>query len=215
MDEQLKNSDSWQNYPKLKWVYNKLELSEKLGYLCGPSTVPVPKTGKYVERPIINLSNMGVSAKIVELVEGETINTPGHFWCEFFEGDLISVDYTFRKGEIYQQQAMQGHHHMTNLTTFNKWTKVDPFPDFELPDFDYTLSQAKHINIDFKGGKVIEVHLKHNISYPKWSVEVIPIWAHEDPQMFMDYEQCGYIFKKAEDDADGNLPNGQIGFYYK
>ena len=58
MDEQLKNSDSWQNYPKLKWVYNKLELSEKLGYLCGPSTVPVPKTGKYVERPIINLSNM-------------------------------------------------------------------------------------------------------------------------------------------------------------
>ena len=70
-------------------------------------------------------------------------------------------------------------------------------------------------NIDFKGGKIIEVHLRHNIEYPKWAVEVIPIWAHEDPQMFMDYEHMGYIFMKSKDDANGNLDSGQIGFYYK
>ena len=210
-----KNSDSWQAYPALRWVYNKLELSQKLGYNCGPDTVPVPSTGKYVERPIMNLSNMGVSAKIVELEKGDTIMTPGHFWCEYFEGDLVSVDYTFRKGELYPQQAMKGIHHSRSLSAFNKWEKVEPFPEYDLPSWVDGLSSAKHINLDFKGGKIIEVHLRHNIEYPKWAVEVIPIWEHEDPQMFMDYEHMGYIFMKSKDNANGNLDSGQIGFYYK
>ena len=84
--------------------------------------------------------------------------TPGHFWCEYFEGDLVSVDYTFRKGEIYPQQAMKGIHHSRSLSAFNKWEKVEPFPEYDLPSWVDGLSSAKHINIDFKGGKIIETY---------------------------------------------------------
>jgi len=45
------------------WVYNKLILSRKLGYTCGPSGVPVPKSDFFIVRPCMNFMGMGRFAR--------------------------------------------------------------------------------------------------------------------------------------------------------
>jgi hypothetical protein len=52
----------WQDIPAFRSLYNKLDLSLRLGYTAGPAGCPVPKSGTYIVRPIINLSGMGATA---------------------------------------------------------------------------------------------------------------------------------------------------------
>ena len=58
---------AWEQYPNYRTWFNKLWLSEKLGYQCGPAGVGVPKKGNYIVRPIYNLMGMGLDAKIMYL----------------------------------------------------------------------------------------------------------------------------------------------------
>lgn len=58
----MTDSDAYIKYPKLRHFYNKLWLSEKLGYRCGPSGIEPQESDTYIVRPIMNLSGMGVSS---------------------------------------------------------------------------------------------------------------------------------------------------------
>ena len=60
--------DAWSKYPRYTSWYNKLWLSERLGYKCGPAGVPVPVKGTYIVRPIYNLLGMGLGAKYMFLL---------------------------------------------------------------------------------------------------------------------------------------------------
>ena len=59
-------TEDYQTYAKYshhrKW-FNKLWLSETLGYDCGPSGIFPDKSGWYIVRPIMNLSGMSVGAE--------------------------------------------------------------------------------------------------------------------------------------------------------
>lgn len=33
--------EAWEEYPQYRWLFNKLEVSSKLGYDCGPACVPI------------------------------------------------------------------------------------------------------------------------------------------------------------------------------
>ena len=87
-------SDEWSSInSKDLWVYNKLHLSQVLGYTCGPTGLQVPNPGFYIVRPSINFMGMGRFTRL-EYLEKDTEHLhPGEFWCEIFEGEHLSLDY--------------------------------------------------------------------------------------------------------------------------
>ena len=99
--------------PEHIWVMDKLILSRKLGYSCGPTGMDVPKPDWYIVRPCINAMGLGLGAEKVWL-EKDTEHLPGYFWCEWFEGDY-SIDST-GWGTIITVKGF-------NPETFTKWDK--------------------------------------------------------------------------------------------
>ena len=57
----MTDGEAWQAYPKLRWVYDRLQLSLALGYECGPAGTLPPRPGIWFVKPIINLTH-GVGA---------------------------------------------------------------------------------------------------------------------------------------------------------
>jgi len=55
------------------WVMDKLILSRKLGYNCGPVGLDVPTPGYYIVRPCVNMLGLGLGAQKVWL-ECETVH---------------------------------------------------------------------------------------------------------------------------------------------
>ena len=95
----------WDAYPKYRWLFNKLEVSLKLGYDCGPAGVPITKAGNYIIRPIYNLYGMsvGVRKQWLRIEDADDIQKhkfmpAGYYWCEWFEGNHYSVDYNPQYG---------------------------------------------------------------------------------------------------------------------
>lgn len=154
------------------WIYDKLILSRKLGYACGPACVDVPKPGNYIVRPITNLHGMGRGADVV-YIEKNTENLPlGTFWCELFHGRHLSVDYL--DGE--QFLCVEGHR-VPNapLYQWEKWEKVDdviPLPSV-LPVYPY-------MNCEFIGAKLIEVHARKNPNFEFGGDVIYPVWKGQD-----------------------------------
>ena len=95
MDHVKNDVDAWNEFHKYSKWYNKLWLSERLRYECGPAGVRVPTKGTYIVRPIYNLLGMGLGAKYMFLSPDYKENQilPGHFWCEKFEGFHYTIDY--------------------------------------------------------------------------------------------------------------------------
>ena len=67
----MNDDEAYHKFPGSNWVYNKLQLSEKLEYHCGPAGTKVDREGEYIIRPITNLSGMGAGAKIVTCKKGK------------------------------------------------------------------------------------------------------------------------------------------------
>ena len=61
--------------PECLWVMDKLILSRKLGYTCGPMGVDVPMPGWYIVRPCVNAIGLGLGAQKIWL-EKETMHLP-------------------------------------------------------------------------------------------------------------------------------------------
>jgi|TARA_R100000030_G_scaffold87683_1_gene71469 hypothetical protein len=204
---------AWQLYPHHSWIFNKLELSLKLGYNCGPAGVPVNKTGKYIIRPIYNLEGMGLNARI-EHIEKDKVHyiKPGQFWCEVFDGDQISIDYKWNKGKLVAIHASQGYNSNNNLTEFFRWIKIDP-PNIKLPKFINEFDDVDHINIEFINDKIIEIHLRHGADFPPGATEIIPVWNDKKEEMKEKYND--WFYKEDFEDCEGHLKNPRLGFYYR
>lgn len=207
----------WQDYPAFRRLYDKLNLSLRLGYTCGPAGCPVPVTGEYVIRPIINLSGMGATAYIQELQANKDHDVPpGYFWCERFIGDHISINYSWYKGELYPQNACQGWTHKHELYRFSSWKKLDKIPDFELPDWIHETMDAHHLNVEFIDGRIIEMHGRHGVDFPPKATEIVPVWQDTEMEQHLMYNDMKeWIFKSDYEDADGTLANPRLGFYYR
>jgi hypothetical protein len=166
----------WQTIdPDLIWVMDKLIVSRKMRYNCGPIGLDVPHPGFYIVRPCVNMMGLGLGAKKMWL-EKDTCNLPyGYFWCEWFEGRHLSVDYFYGTQEL----CVEGHKSADTFTHWDDWTRtadVIPFPKI-LHGISYPY---KWINCEFIGGKLIEVHLRHNEDFEGNVNHFIPVWAGED-----------------------------------
>lgn len=162
------------------WIFDKLILAKKLGYLCGPAEVAVPKSNNYIVRPCVNLAGMGIGAEIRFLEKGKWDLKPGYFWCELFEGRHLSVDYAIDNSARIVQQGIttEGFRNKANpLWKFDKWIRVND--KFKI---HFMLTKLKgsyeHINCEFVGGKLIEMHLRPNPDMGEFN-EIIPVWEGE------------------------------------
>lgn len=182
--------------PEDLWIYDKLILSRKLGYNCGPSGVKVPHAGLYIVRPITNLEGMGVGAEIKWINEDTYHLVPaGYFWCEVFEGRHLSVDYVFGDQVLCVEGIRDKH---DPLYKWQEWKKVDdhiPLPEV-LASLPY-----KNINCEFVGGNLIEAHLRPNPDFQEDHDVVYPVWegqSIEPPTGFRykespDYKRQGFF----------------------
>ena len=156
------------------WVYDKLILSKRLGYTCGPAGISVPEPAEYVVRPITNLESMSVGARLQWLEPKDNIE-PGYFWCEKLTGEHITVDYNY--GE--QSTTVKGYPRKGRLDRFDKWELIDrqiPFPK-KLDD----LHEKEWVNIEMIGGNIIEVHFRYNDDFRNHNGKVIyPVWKDEE-----------------------------------
>lgn len=175
---------AWNNTaPEHLWVMDKLILSRHLGYNCGPVGADVPAPGWYIVRPCVNALGLGLGAQKV-YIEKETEHLPvGHFWCEFFEGDHLSIDYDWGK----QILAVQGFKSPGTFTHWDRWVKVQD--KILLPSILSTIRVTyQKINCEFIGGKLIEVHLRHNPDFPSNRQEYIPVWKGQNTTAPEGYE---------------------------
>ena len=103
---------------------------------------------------------MGIDAQIINIKSSTEHLRPGTFWCEVFTGDHLSVDYINGK----QVMCVKGHRSPQDpLWKWNKWERVSTKVDFPL--ILQTLQDSSIINCEFIGGKLIEVHQRHNDRY--------------------------------------------------
>lgn len=193
--------DGWlQLHENDYWLFDKLILSRKLGYTCGPAGMDVPKTDLYCVRPIMNMYGMGVSARFEKLTKSTNHLHPGEFWCEAFYGKHISVDYQDQEPVL---TVIGERDVMTTIYKWSKWTKIDhciPFPNV------LTTLHGRYpkINCEFIDGKLIEVHLRHNPDFAYGNTVAIPVWdeehAHDtDEYQFIesrDFKRVGFLIDK-------------------
>lgn len=190
----------WKNVdPDDIWVMDKLILSRKLGYDCGPVGLDVSAPGYYIVRPCVNMLGLGLGAQQIWL-EKETMHLPlGYFWCEWFSGRHLSIDYQWGR----QVLAVEGIKPADTFSKWTRWTKVNNC--IELPNILSEFS-AKHewINCEYISGKLIEVHFRNNEDFTGDITDFIPVWEGEDTT-----PPAGYIYRDYPD------IHGRIGAYVK
>jgi len=152
------------------WIYDKLILSKIMGYYCGPVGIDVNRPGWYVVRPCVNILGLGMGAEKRWLETDTSMLTPGHFWCEWFEGDHISIDYHY--GECVL--SVQGFRSGTNLKHWDRWQRVDV--NIPLPPQLRKFAMYPYFNCEYIGGKLIECHIRRNPDFKWGNVEFIPVW---------------------------------------
>lgn len=196
--------DAWVKYPQHRRWFNKLDLSMRLGYECGPCGLPPMSSMVAVVRPIYNLSGMGVGARkqVIEAGDFSAVE-PGYFWNEWFDGPQTSVAFRWTGSEWEPLSAWVGERGNDELFRFSRWVRSSHH-GWVLPSFFDELSDVGEINVEFIGDKPIEVHLRESPD-PDLGSEIIPIWDGDDiPD--------GSRYIEAADDADGFLPIKRLGF---
>lgn len=209
----MNDIQAYKSYPHLRHWYNKLWLSEELGYNCGPASIPPSISGHYIVRPIMNLSGMGVGAKKMYIDAGDHSKVPpGYFWCEWFEGNQYSVTYQWQNytNGWKPVSCWQGIKEESNLSKFTKWVKTDFYPTIDI--LFHELSDIDMINIEYIEDKIIEVHLRTSPD-PDYT-ELIPVWQG-DHEVVDKYTKMGYDYIISYDDAEGFLDLPRVGFLVK
>lgn len=193
-----KDSEAINAYPDDIHWYNKLYLSRELGYKCG--VYKIPTSGKWIVRPITNLEGMGRNA-VIDFFEEGTIIEPGMFYCEVFEGRHITIDYVKNNEHWVQHHTFEGFNTPDNLIKFSRWTKVDY--EYPIPHFLQNV-KSDHINIEIKGDRLIEVHLRPNPD-PVMYDDFWPIWSEDQKPPFDNYIRIP--------DLDDETEMGRLGFF--
>lgn len=217
------NCEGWEYFPKLRWVYNKLELSLRCGYNSGPIPI-LPKTsGYYCIRPIYNITGYGIYARKLWIDKDDQPSMyeihPGEFWTEWWTGNHYSIDYVWEDKWI-PVFATQGKNNDDNLLKFESWKKIDP-PDIELPKFLDELAPSKVLNIEFKDAKILEIHLRLGNVFGDWhniddNANILVVaWQDKYIKDANKMKEQGYKFVENKDHDFSYIQEPRLGFWYK
>lgn len=179
---------AWKNIdPDDMWVLDKLILATKMGYRCGPVGVPVDEPGYYIVRPCVNPIGLGLGTQIVYINNSTDHLPPGHFWCEIFTGRHLSVDYHWG----LQVLCVEGFKSKDTFTRWDEWKRTKDYvnrPSLIMP----FLQRYEWVNCEYIDGKLIEVHLRHNVDFDGDVDHFIPVWKGDstyppDGYRYIDY----------------------------
>lgn len=184
------NSEWNQIHYKDLWIYNKLILSRKLGYVCGPAGVTVPHSEFYIIRPCMNLMGMSRLSRIEYIEKSTEDYHPGEFWCEIFKGEHLSVDFYRKSCEL----VVRGYRDPENpLYKWKRWERIEK--EVKYPKILKELvGNYEWINCEFIGDHLIEVHFRRNPDFRYGNDIAIPIWNQNEC-----IERDGYKFVYDED----------------
>lgn len=181
------------------WVFDKLILSKKLGYSCGPKGINVPKPGLYIVRPCINFMGMGLGTKFLNIKDNtDNIMEEGTFWSQVFKGKHLSIDYYKGRQKLCVEGIRPDLH---NVRKWDIWKKTEdkiPYPTI----LKSLKGRYDWINVEFVGGNIIEIHLRRNPDFKGHASNyVIPVYSGQKIK-----PKENQIFIKSVDDT-------RIGFY--
>ena len=201
----MTDGEAWQAYPKLRWVYDRLQLSQMLGYECGPAGTLPPRPGIWFVKPIINLNGMGVDAYAREYTADDVFPIrPGSFWMPRFIGRHFSIDLKRVARGWDVELAVECFYR--NQRPY-EWRKVSYWPEFPVP-ISPDGTDLAYLNLELIGNNVIEAHLRRNCDFDAMpeANAAFPVWEGDPvpPDMVPDPE-----------DADGFLVPGRLGFVYR
>lgn len=184
--------------PEHLWVFDKLIVARKAGHICGPRGMDVPKPDFYMVRPVINFYGMGIGAKKIFIKKSTQFIENGYFWCEYFEGEHLSIDYV----GVNPVLSVAGKKDPENpYQKFVHWEKVS----YHIPLPQMLIKMCllyKTINCEFINGKLIEIHLRANPDFSHGNTEMIPVWKGQSttpPDGFR------YLEDALEDSADERI----------
>lgn len=181
------------------WALDKLILSRKLYYNCGPVGLDVPSPGYYIVRPCVNMLGLGLGTQRVWLEKDTTHLPVGYFWCEWFVGKHLSIDYHWGK----QKLAVEGHKPDNTFTKWDHWVRVAD--RITLPKILKPFAEKyEWINCEFIGKRLIEVHFRHNEDFAGGITHFIPVWEGESTE-----PPDGYTYRAYPD------VHGRIGAFIK
>ena len=173
--EYIDDKDVWRRCPvDYLWIYDKLILAAKCGHRAAPAGIPVPKAAEYIVRPITNIRMMSRGASKQWLTPEDTDLVPdGYFWSECFDGRHTSVDFHYGIPTL----AVEGFRDDPDrLDRFSRWERIDE--NYKFPKVLGDLWRlTPWVNVEYVGGKIIEVHLRWNDDFANHSSDVIyPVW---------------------------------------
>jgi len=136
---------------KDRWIMNKLALAERIGHSCGP-TGTLPSEGTFCIRPIMNMYGGGRGGFFKANGSDGRNNIPGYFWCGWFDGPHIWVQYINDKPVTYSKSfiindVMTCKKVETNLATVEKL--APPLPEC-------LRGISRYMMIESLGDKIIE-----------------------------------------------------------
>lgn len=163
------DSDSWEWYPRHRWIYDKLAIALSQGLEAAPHGV-MPRAFPVFSKPIMNLRGMGTGSQAIHSAEEyKTKLTAGHFWCTLLTGAHVSSDAALVNGEPRWWR------HTSGATapggTFDHWTiHAEAMPGIE----DWCGAWARQhlagytgmVNFETIGGRIIEAHLRFADQWP-------------------------------------------------
>jgi hypothetical protein len=173
------------------WIYNKLQLSRVLGYICGPVGAKVPKPDFYIVRPSINFLGMGRFAEIKWIESSTDDFHPSNFWCQVFKGEHLSVDFYYQEAKLVVRGIKNDN---DPLYKWQKWEKIDRKIGFP-PILCNLKGKYDWINCEFIDGNLIEVHVRQNPDFRYDNDVAIPVWDdnfNENPDFVRDFEYDTY-----------------------
>ena len=217
----MTDAEAWQCYPQLRWLYDRLQLSQALDYECGPAGTLPPRPGIWFVKPIINLNGMGVGAYAQHYDGGPAFPVrPGSFWMPHFSGRHLSTD--LKRAPSGWDFGLTVECICRNNRPF-EWRKVTDLP--ELPGIiaiDGT--DIPCVNIELIGSNIIEVHLRRNHDFdalpeassvfPVWDGEPVPadmVADAEDADGFLVPMRLGFVYRREKTDAEpGGVTAGSL-----
>ncbi|MEQ9641620.1 MAG: hypothetical protein RIM84_16465 [Alphaproteobacteria bacterium] len=163
------DGDAWLWYPRHKWIYNKMEVADRQGFVCGPHGLEPPSFPVF-SKPIYNMRGMGAGSRVIRtLKEYKHAQRPGHYWMPLLEGEHVSSDIAVVDGEPAWWRHTIGA--ALGEGMFDYWTVLaagrPEIEDYAGPWIRENLAgYTGMMNIETIGARIIEAHLRFADQWP-------------------------------------------------
>ena len=180
------DSDSWNWYPKHRWVYDKVAVALSQGLEGAPHGVE-PKQFPVFSKPITNLKGMGVGSRVLNsAADYVTHYAPGHMWMTLLDGRHVSSDVAVLNGEPRWWRHATGHPGPAG--TFDHWVlhaEHDAKIEQRCGEWiaQHLVGYTGMLNLETIGERIIEVHLRFADQWPDlygkgWVEALVQLYQH-------------------------------------